>query len=174
MTTDNTGVAILNTHLEAENAVKELQKAGFDMKKLSIVGKDYQSQDKVVGYYNACDRMQYWGKLGGFWGGMWGILFGSAFLIIPGVGPLAIAGPLVATIIGGLESAVVVGGLSALGAGLYSMGIPKDSVIRYESAIKSDKFVLTMHGCPKELDKARDLLKSLGHEVQVHGAAVLV
>ena len=70
MTTDNTGVAILNTHLEAENAVKELQKAGFDMKKLSIVGKDYQSQDKVVGYYNACDRMQYWGKLGGFWGGM--------------------------------------------------------------------------------------------------------
>jgi len=69
MSKENAGVAILNTHTEAENAVKELQRAGFDLKKLSIVGKDYHTEENVVGYYNAGDRMKYWGKLGAFWGG---------------------------------------------------------------------------------------------------------
>ena len=47
----NVGAAIFNTHSEAETAVKELQKSGFDMKKLSIVGKDYHTEEQVVGYY---------------------------------------------------------------------------------------------------------------------------
>jgi hypothetical protein len=79
-----------------------------------------------VGYYNTGDRMKYWGKLGAFWGGFWGLLFGSAFLAIPGIGPVLLAGPLVAWIVGALEGAVLVGGVSAIGAGLYGMGIPKE------------------------------------------------
>ena len=168
MSKGNVAVAIFNTHEEAENAVKELQKSGFDMKKLSIVGKDYHTEEQVVGYYNAGDRMKVWGKLGAFWGGLWGILFGAGFFLIPGIGPIIVAGPLVAAIVGGLEGAVAFGGLSALGAGLYSMGIPKDSVINYESSIKSDKFLLVVHGSGDEMAKAKDILKSAGHEVSVH------
>jgi uncharacterized membrane protein len=124
MSKGNAGVVVFNTHTEAENAVKELQRSGFNMKKLSIVGKDYHTEEHVVGYYNAGDRMNFWGKRGAFWGGLWGILFGSAFFLIPGIGPLVVAGPLVSAIVGGVEGAVIVGGLSALGAGLYSIGIP--------------------------------------------------
>ncbi len=170
MSKENAGVAILNTHIEAENAVKELQQAGFDMKKLSIVGKDYHSEEDIVGYYNAGDRMFHWGKRGAFWGYIWGVLFGSAFFLIPGIGPLLIAGPLVAAIVAGLEGAVVVGGLSALGAALFSIGIPNDSIIKYETAIKSDKFVLVVHGTAKELTNAKEILKSMGHDVSVHTA----
>ena len=86
------------------------------MKKLSIVGKDYHTEEHVVGYYTTGDRMMYWGKLGAFWGGFWGLLFGSAFFWVPGIGPLLVAGPLVMWIVGALEEAAVVGGLSALGA----------------------------------------------------------
>ena len=171
MSKENVAVAIFNTHVEAENAVKELQKSGFDMKKLSIVGKDYHTEEQVVGYYHTGDRMKYWGKLGAFWGGLWGILFGAAFFWIPGIGPLVVAGPLVSSIIGGLEGAVAVGGLTALGAGLYSLGIPKDSIINYESSIKSDKFLLVVHGSGDELAKAKDILKSAGHEVSVHSSS---
>jgi hypothetical protein len=89
--------------------------------------------------------MQVWGKTGAFWGGLCGFLFGSAFFWIPGLGPLLVAGPLVSWIVAALESAVVAGGLSALGADLYSLGIPKDSILRYETAIKTDKFILN---CP--------------------------
>ena len=125
MTKNNAVVAIYKSHAEAETAVKELQQSGFDMKKLSIVGRDYHTDEHVVGYYNTGDRMKHWGKLGAFWGGIWGLLFGSAFFLIPGVGPLLIAGPLVGWIVGALEGAVVVGGLSALGAGLLQPGHPQ-------------------------------------------------
>jgi hypothetical protein len=111
-----------------------------------------------VGYYNTGDRMKRWGKLGAFWGGFWGFLFGSAFFIIPGVGPLLVAGPLVSWIVGALEGAALTGGLSALGAGIYSIGIPKNSVLDYETAVKSDKFVLIFHGTAAEVAKAKEVL----------------
>ena len=167
----NSVVAVYGTHSQAEEAVKELQKSGFDMKKMSIVGKDYHTDEQVVGYYNTGDRMKYWGKMGAFWGGIWGWLFGAAFFMIPGLGPILVAGPLVAWIVGALEGAVLVGGLSALGAGLYSIGIPKDSVVKYETALKSDKFLLMAHGTADEVAKARDIMQTTHPvEVTVHAA----
>jgi len=171
MSETNSAVAIYETHTQAEQAVKELQKSGFDMKKMSIVGKDYQTDEQVVGYYNTGDRMKYWGKMGAFWGGIWGLLFGAAVFVIPGLGSILVAGPLVAWIVGALEGAVVVGGLSALGAGLYSIGIPKDSVVKYETALKADKFLLLAHGTAEEVAKARDILQTTHPvEVALHGA----
>jgi hypothetical protein len=155
MTQNNAVVAIYKSHAEAEAAVKELQRSGFDMKKLSIVGRDYHTDEHVVGYYNAGERMKYWGKAGAFWGGIWGLLFGSAFFLIPGVGPLVMAGPIVGWILGALEGAVVVGGLSALGAGLYSLGIPKDSILQYETALQTGKFMVIAHGSPDEMAAAQ-------------------
>jgi len=170
MSWDSTVVATFHTHIQAEAAVKELQRSGFDMKKLSIVGKDYHTDEHVVGYYNTGDRMKYWGKLGAFWGGLWGILFGAAFFWVPGIGPLLVAGPLSSAIIGGLEGAVVVGGLSALGAGLFSIGIPKNSIVKYETAIKGDKYLLVAHGTADEVRKAADVLRASDtQEVDVHG-----
>jgi len=166
----NSVVAIYGTHAQAEEAVKQLQRSGFDMKKMSIVGKDYHTDENVVGYYNTGDRMKYWGKQGAFWGGLWGMLFG-AFFIIPGLGPILVAGPLVAWIVGALEGAVVVGGLSALGAGLYSIGIPKDSVVQYEAALKADKFLLLAHGTMNEVAQARDILQMTNPlEIKTHSA----
>jgi len=160
----NSVVAMFDQHTQAEEAVKQLQQAGFDMKALSIVGKDYRTDEHVVGYYSTGDRMEYWGKngalWGGLWGGMWGILFGSAFFVIPGIGPLMMAGPIVAWIVGALQGAVVVGGLSALGAGLYSIGIPKKSVLQYETALKAGKFMLVAHGTPAEVTRAKAILSS--------------
>lgn len=169
MSNENSIVAICNTHAEAEKAVKELQKSGYDMKKMSIVGKDYHSEENVVGYYNTGDRMKKWGKLGAFWGAFWGILFGSAFFMIPGIGPIVVGGPIVASIVAGLEGAVTIGGLSALGAGLFSIGIPKDSVIQYETAIKADKFLVIAHGSNDELAKAKEILEPMANvKVSVH------
>jgi uncharacterized membrane protein len=164
MSNQNAVVGIFKTHTEAETAVKELQKSGFDMKKLSVVGKDYHTEENVVGFYNAGDRMKFWGKRGAFWGGLWGMLFGSAFFVIPGLGQLVVLGPLVMMIVGALEGAVVTGGLTALGAGLYSIGIPKDSILRYEAALKSDKFLVMAHGPLADIAKAKSILESTASE----------
>lgn len=158
MAKENAVVAVYNTHTEAEEAIKKLEKSGIDMKKLSILGKDYHAEENVVGYYNAGDRMKFWGKWGSFWGGLWGLLFGSALFFIPGIGHIVALGPVGGWIVGAIESAVVVGGLSALGAGLYSIGIPKDSIIKYETAVKADKFLVIVHGTGEEVGKAKDVI----------------
>jgi len=169
MATKSSVVAIYDTHDKAEAAIKELQKSSFNMKNLSIVGKDYQSEDQVMGYYNAGDRVAFWGKRGAFWGGRGGLLFGSAFFFIPGIGPLVVFGPLVGWIVSALEGAVVVGGLSALGAALYSIGIPKDSIIKYETAVKSNKFLVVVHGTPEEIESAHHILDMVGaYEAVIH------
>jgi hypothetical protein len=158
MANNNSIVAIYPSHTAAEAAIKELQQGGFDMKKLSIVGSDIHKEEHVVGYYNAGDRIKYWGTLGAFWGGIWGLLFGSAFFLVPGIGPLLVGGPLVGWILGAVEGVVVVGGLSAVGAGLYSLGIPKDSILRYETALKTGKFVLIAHGSIDDVAHAKEIL----------------
>jgi hypothetical protein len=170
MSKNNSIVAVYLSHSAAEAAVKELQQSGFDMKKLSIVARDFHTDEQVVGYYNTGDRMKYWGKLGVFWGGIWGLLFGSAFFWVPGLGPLVVAGPFVAWIVGAMESAAITGGLTAIGAALASLGIPKDSIVRYETALKNGSFVLIVHGSAEDTNRAKDVLDrskpdSLEHHV---------
>ena len=108
MKKENAAIAVYNTHTDAEAAIKELQKSGIDMKKLSILGKEYHAEENVVGYYNAGDRMKFWGKLGAFWGGLWGLLFGSALFFVPGIGHIVALGPVGGMIVGALENAVIV------------------------------------------------------------------
>ena len=159
-TEEGSVVAIYHTHTAAEDAVKVLQRGGVDMHHLSILGKGSHTEDQVVGYYNAGDRMKYWGKVGAFWGGFWGLLFGSAVFIIPGLGPVLAAGPIVGWIVACLEGAAEVGVLGAVGAGLFSIGIPKNSIVEYQTALKTDQYLLIVHGASEEVEKARDIIQS--------------
>jgi hypothetical protein len=61
-------------------------------------------------------------------------------------------------IVSAIESAVLVGGLCALGAALYSIGIPKDSVLDYETALKADGFLVMAHGTTEEMARAKAIL----------------
>jgi uncharacterized membrane protein len=169
MEEQNVTVGTFDSHAEAEAAIRELHKSNFNMQKLSIIGKDFHTEEHVAGYYNTGDRVKFWGKLGAFWGGLFGLLFGSAFLVIPGIGQVLVFGPLVSWIIGALEGALVAGGLSAFGAALYSVGIPNDSIIKYEDAIKANKFLVIAHGTAKDAEFAKQILDAANaQEVTVH------
>ena len=61
----------------------------------------------------------------------------------------------------GIGNAIVVGGLSALGAALYGIGVPKDSVIQYETAVKADSFLVMAHGTAEEVARAKAILGTL-------------
>lgn len=159
MSDNNIVVAVYETHTQAEATIKELQTSGFDLKKLSIVGRNPQAWEHVVGFFNAGDRIRSWGKAGAFWGGIWGLLLGAGFFSIPGLGPVLVAGPLVSWIVGALEGAVLVGGIGAIGAGLFSIGVPKDSVLKYELALKTDRFLLMVHGTADQAAEARGIIQ---------------
>lgn len=162
--TKHTTIAVYPTHNVAELAVRKLQSVGFDMTKLSIVGKDYTTEEHVVGYYTKGDRMAAWGRTGAFWGGLWGFLFGAAFFVIPGIGPILMAGPVIGSIVGALEGAVLVGGLSVLGGALVGLGVPEESALRYETDLKAGKFLLIVHGTEAETSRATALLELTNHQ----------
>jgi hypothetical protein len=167
--TTNAVLAVYRTHAAAESAVKALEHTSFDMRKLSIIGKDYHTEQDILGYYNTGDRVRFWGKFGALWGGLTGLLLGSAFLFIPVVGHVVVLGPLVSWIANGMAGAALGGGLGALGSGLYSIGIPRDSILQYETALKADKFLLLAHGTESEVERAREILATTGAErLDVH------
>ncbi len=158
MSSSYTAIAVFDKHPLAEAAIAQLGKAGFEMKNLSIVGKGYHTDEKVVGFYSNGDRIMLWGKQGAFWGGLWGLFFGGLFIAIPVVGQIVVLGTLAAAVLAAVEGAVVVGGASALAAALYGLGIKKDSVIQYEIDITADNFLVMAHGSEAEMTRAKDIL----------------
>jgi hypothetical protein len=155
----NAILAVFDRHEDAEDAVRAMQRSGFDMHNLSIVGKGYRREEFPVGFYTAGDRMKTWGGVGAFWGALWGILMGAVFFWVPGFGPLAVAGPFVHLIVTGLEGAALVGGLSALGGALSALGLPKERVLKYETQLRSDKYLLIAHGSAEQVQRAREILE---------------
>jgi len=165
MTTKDSSFFLFDNHSAAEAAIRTLGQSGFDLKKLSLVGKGYHSEEKPMGFYTAGDKIKAWGGTGAFWGGIWGLLLAPAVFVLPGLGVVGMAGPLVAMLVSALEGAVVVGGLSALGAALTQIGVPDDQVIKYEAALKVDKYLLVVHGGADDQARARTLLAQPGPAV---------
>jgi hypothetical protein len=159
MSDDDIVVAVYRDHASAEDAVKQLQKSGYDIRQLSIVVKDYRIEERVVGFYSTSDRVKHWGVCGVLWGGTLGLLFGVALIVFPDLGPGLIAEPLAVWIRGALGGAITIGGLCAGAAGINSVRLPKDSVLKFELAIeKDDEFLLVAHGTADEAAVARDIL----------------
>lgn len=162
---DHSPFYIFGTHAAAEDAIRALSHSGFDMKKLSLIGKGYHTDEHPIGFYTTGDRIKTWGGIGAFWGGIWGLLFAPAIIFFPGLGLLAMAGPIASSLVAAFEGAVVVGGLTAFGAALTKIGVHKDNAIKYETALKSDQYVLIVHGNAEDAAKVRVVLSpSKEHE----------
>ena len=167
--TQNTVIAIYKDHTSADAAVKQLAEADISMEKLSVIGQGYHSEEKVVGFYNTGERMKLWGKFGAFWGGLWGLMVTGMYITVPAVGSVVVLGHLATMVLAVIEGAVVAGGLSALGASLFSIGIPKDSILQYEQALKADGFMVLLEGSQAEIAHARTILDQTGTEqVDLH------
>lgn len=156
----NATVAVLDSHRQVEESIQRLRQSGFDLSKLSVVAMDRHPGEQVVAHYGAGGQARYWGEFGPFWTRMWASLSGWAYLVIPGAGPILVAGPLAGWIVAALENEAVFGGLSALGAAFYGLGIPKGAVVRCEAAVRMDKLLLIAHGAVGEVGKAREILKN--------------
>ncbi len=154
----NSCIAIYDDHVQVEKAIRLLLEKGIEADNLSIVGKGGHHEEQPIGFFRVDEPPGFWGMQGVFWGRMWDTLHGAAYFWIPGLDTVVIAGPLVKTLLTVLEGAVVISGLSTLGAALYSLGIPQDSVVRYEAAIKSSHYMLIVHGDHSELERAYELL----------------
>ena len=165
-------LGLFGMHEAADAAVRKLAASGIALPSISIIGKNYHSEEHAAGFVNVGERAWFFGKYGAFWGGLAGLLVGSGFFFIPVVGSLVALGPLASMIVGGIEGAVLAGGASALAGALTGIGIPKNAVVRFEEAIKADEFLVSVHCTEDEVARVQQLLTEAGGtEVQSHGLA---
>jgi hypothetical protein len=161
------------THLdEAENAVRKLGEGGFPIQHVSIIAQDLGSEKKIHGFVTACDVAKSSARTGAWVGGIFGLLVGAAFLWVPGVGPLVVAGSMASVLLGGLEGAVAGATSAGLLGWLMSLGISKQHILKYEQHVKAGKYLVIAHGSPDDAAKAKQVLTATKPaELDVHGPA---
>ncbi len=156
----NAIVAVYDVPEEVEAGVLSLRESGFDLQNVSVVGPGEVSTGEPAAYYRMPERMGCWGKMGLFWTGLWGVLFGWALVTLPEFGPVLVAGPLAMWIIAALDNSHLFAGLSAVGAGLYSLGIPRSRIMRYEAALKRQMYLVVVHGATADVARAGAILQN--------------
>ena len=154
-------IGVFESHDQAEDLVRKLIDAGIAPDHISIIAKDLQSRERVVGYVTMGDVAKDLAGTGAWLGGLFGLLAGAtAFLWLPAVGPLVVLGPLVGGAIGALEGGLV-GGL--LGA-IFGERLEQDRALKYEQDLRAGRVLVAVHGTPEELAQVRSLMAESGIE----------
>jgi hypothetical protein len=151
-------VAVYPDHAKAEHAVRQLHQAGFPLGDLSIVGRDFQVTEEPFGFISPSDYAKVGAETGAWFGGMFGLFIGAGFLILPGLGPIVVAGPIAASLLAGIEGAMAGTALGSLAGALVGWGVPKDRALKYETLVKGGKFLVLVRSVPEVVARARSLL----------------
>lgn len=170
-------VAVYENEAGAQRAVAELSEKACAMDLVSVLGRAGPSGDDVLGIYytSAGERMKAWAKQGVLWGALWGMLTGAAALfVLPGLGPVLAAGPIVEAIISVLGGGVLgaafggtVGGAAMAGAAaathltavMHRMGIPHEQLDQLHAAIEEGHYVLLLRQPTAETPEWRSVLQ---------------
>jgi uncharacterized membrane protein len=165
-------IGVYDNLSEAEDAVRALHERRFPMTQVSIVARDLESEKEVHGYITASDVAKSGAATGAWVGGLFGMLVGAAFIWIPGFGPVLVAGPLAAGLLGAIEGIVAGAASGGLLGALIGWGVSKQHITKYEEHLKGGRYLVIAHGGAEEVAKARDILEHTeAHELTVHAEA---
>ena len=154
MTMNDVTIGIFSDQISAEEAIKKLVSGGFGIKEISIAGKGFRGEEKVVGFHNVGNR-------GAFWSGLWSLFSGGVFLTLPVIGHVVFLGYLASAVVAAVDGSKFYGVSSPFGAALFSFGVNRNCVVEYEAVLKSDGFLVLAHGSKVEVDKAKAILARL-------------
>jgi hypothetical protein len=146
------------TFADTEVAIKHLQDAGFQLKLLSVAGKDDGTDKHMASCYNTGHGLKYHAKSDSSWARMRDLLSGWGFFWSLDGGPVHVVGPLVQAIVAVQEGTGSIDGMNEFGTALFGFGIPTDSIVAYENALKNHQFLLCARGPLAELDRAHSIL----------------
>ncbi|HUA66438.1 MAG TPA: general stress protein [Alphaproteobacteria bacterium] len=149
-------VAIYKTHQEAEEAVRELERAGIPIKKISIIGRDFQLREDVQGYYRPSDAAKEGAGFGAWFGGLFGLLMGFGLFVLPIAGTVVVLGPLAGLIAGAIGGA----GIGALINALIALGMSKEQALKYQARLQAGEFLVTVIGTSEEIERAAEVIDS--------------
>jgi hypothetical protein len=168
-----TVVALFDRLDEAQQAVQGLVDAQFHREEITLVSRD--ATGSYGGYLNQARGSGAIGEpsepnqgaavgagVGAVMGGLGGLLLGLSALMIPGIGPVIAAGPIVAGLAGAGVGAVA-GGLIG---GLANMGIPEEHAQYYAEGIRRGGTLVVVRAEDPDAERARQVLNRF-HPVDI-------
>jgi len=156
---------VYGTIEQAEGAVHKRDHQGFPTKHISIVTQNLASAKRPHGFITPEDDLTKRGTVTGAWiGGLCSLLVGAAFLWIPGVGPLLVAGRLAALLFAGVEGALAGAATGGLLGALANWGIAEEHILEYESHLRGGKYLVIAYGTAEEVEQAHTILEGTAVE----------
>lgn len=168
-TTTQRAIGLFSTRSEAEAALHRLRDAGFNMDRVSVVGQNQDDELTALSSPNGeKDRSEQakggagaGATAGAVTGGALGLLGTLGVLAIPGVGPAAELGIL-------LANTVIGGGIGAAGGGLLGAligwGIPEDQANYYNNRVfeHNDYLLMVESDNSAEIRQAEEIVHNHG------------
>ncbi len=165
-------IGVYSREEKAIRVIEKLIEEDFPADRLSLLHKAGGVGDDMLGlaYTNTAERVKAWGKHGVVWGVLWGMLAGATGLfVLPGIGPLLAAGPVVETLGGAIASATMTGNamagatvLTQLASALHMIGVPSSAIEQIHRAIESGHYVIMLHCDPNQADHCSMRLGAAG------------
>ncbi len=148
-------IGVFDTERKAEALVERLIGEEFPPDRISVLHKGGGLGDDMLGisFDTAGERAKAWTEQGALWGGLLGLLAGaSGLFVLPGLGTLLAAGPIV-ELIGGAVAGTLLGSgamagaaaLSQLATALHHVGIPDEQLERLHRWIDEGRVVVILH-----------------------------
>jgi hypothetical protein len=164
-TEDQTTVlAVCSDQAGLEEAVARLRIDGTPMRKVSIIGKDFEAIEKPLGFIFTRDGARDAAQVGAWSATLFTRLDGSAFLILPGLGAVIVGGPLAARLLRGIDRTLGGAAFGGLTSALIGLGLTKAQASGYESQVKAGKFLVIVQGDCMQIERAASLLALRGSD----------
>ena len=162
MSKDMVAYGIYPDRTSFEKALDSLRAAGFRNSDVSAILPDRDRTTRDLAHEinsKAPEGMAAGAGTGAAIGGVLGWLVGIGALVIPGVGPLVAAGPIVAALAG----AGAAGATGGLVGGLIGAGIPEVEAKRYAGRIREGAYLVSVHCDDRKWAKrAEEILEATG------------
>jgi hypothetical protein len=146
MKAQSTCVAVLDSQNSAFKAFQALRREGLKLSNLSIIAPSKTKNIPSRGRGDVYTRGEYLGAKKVDCEKLWRSLPDSVYLEVPTIGTVAVAGPLIEPIVSALDGFLAVTGLGFVGVGMYSLGVPRDSILEYERELTLGKCVVIAMG----------------------------
>lgn len=181
-------VGVFSSHSQAENALNELSRSGFEMSQVSIVARDADKleQSDRIGSTNVQDAdgdddtladegLKTGATAGGVVGGLTGLLVGLGTLAIPGVGPIMLAGATATAIATSLAGGAIGAAAGGMVGSLVGLGIPEDRAQDYHDRVVRGEYLVIIDGTEAEIARSGEILKHHGvSQWEVYAAPAVV
>ncbi|HSY23503.1 MAG TPA: hypothetical protein VK841_15360 [Polyangiaceae bacterium] len=167
MSKENSAADFFDSHVQAGGAIHALQEEHFDLRRLSILGKDFQTDEHPLGPCNVARALTFSGKSAALWRELWGRLGGGGFFLVPDVGEVLVLGPLAASLADACERPPPGAGVGVVGAALVATGLSKRSAAVIEGAVRAGKFAIAVHGSAAEVGDALQTLANGALDAEV-------